>query len=150
MWHHYFTPIARIFCVLLVCHTRVPYHLGVAHFSMLQALETLIFSYSLFCVLILIPPWGSLSWAPPQCGPSKYHALSGGGGASDVLPFPADSATVRGDCLLSTFCHSDWSGGSMILSADEYYWAEKGQYCDVISMEIVFLWPYCEFVCNAT
>jgi len=32
------------------------YRLGVAHFSMLQALETLIFSYSLFCVLILIPP----------------------------------------------------------------------------------------------
>jgi hypothetical protein len=29
---------------------------GVAHFSMLQALKTLIFSYSLFCVLILIPP----------------------------------------------------------------------------------------------
>ena len=49
-----------------------------------------------------------------------YHALSGGGGASDVLPFPAESATIRGDCLLSTFCHSDWSGGSMILSADEY------------------------------
>ncbi len=32
------------------------YRLGVAHLSMLQALETLIFSYSLFCVLILIPP----------------------------------------------------------------------------------------------
>jgi len=32
------------------------HRLGVAHFSMLQALETLIFSYSLFCVLILIPP----------------------------------------------------------------------------------------------
>jgi hypothetical protein len=31
----------------------------------------------------------------------------------------------------------------MILSADEYYWAEQGQYCDVISMEIVFL---CYFV----
>ena len=33
-----------------------PYRLGVAHFSMLQALKILIFSYSLFCVLILIPP----------------------------------------------------------------------------------------------
>ena len=32
------------------------YRLGVAHFSMLQALKVLIFSYSLFCVLILIPP----------------------------------------------------------------------------------------------
>ena len=32
------------------------YHLGVAHFSMLKALKILIFSYSLFCVLILIPP----------------------------------------------------------------------------------------------
>jgi hypothetical protein len=32
------------------------YRLGVAHFSMLQALKSLIFSYSLFCVLILIPP----------------------------------------------------------------------------------------------
>ncbi len=84
------------------------YRLGVAHFSMLKALKILIFSYSLFCVLILIPP-------------SKYHALGGGGGASDVLPFPAESATVRGDCLLSIFCHCDWSGGSMILSADEYY-----------------------------
>jgi hypothetical protein len=77
---------------------------------------------------------------------SKYHALSGGGGASDVLPFPAESATVRGDSLLSTFCHCDWSGGSMILSADGYYWAEQVQYCDVILMEIVFLWPFCEFL----
>jgi hypothetical protein len=34
----------------------------------------------------------------------------------------------------------------MILSADEYYWAEQGQYCDVISMEIVFLCPFCEFL----
>ena len=32
------------------------YRLGVAHFSMLKALKVLIFSYSLFCVLILIPP----------------------------------------------------------------------------------------------
>ena len=32
------------------------YRLGVAHFSMLKALKILIFSYSLFCVLILIPP----------------------------------------------------------------------------------------------
>ena len=32
------------------------YRLGVAHFSMLQALEILIFSYSLFCVLNIIPP----------------------------------------------------------------------------------------------
>jgi hypothetical protein len=32
------------------------YRLGVAHFSMLQALKVLIFSYSLFCVLTLIPP----------------------------------------------------------------------------------------------
>jgi hypothetical protein len=30
--------------------------LGVAHFSMLKALKILIFSYSLLCVLILIPP----------------------------------------------------------------------------------------------
>jgi hypothetical protein len=34
----------------------VKYRLGVAHFSMLKALKILIFSYSLFCVLILIPP----------------------------------------------------------------------------------------------
>jgi hypothetical protein len=32
------------------------YRLGVAHFSMLKALKILIFSYSLFRVLILIPP----------------------------------------------------------------------------------------------
>ena len=108
-----------------VLHVKiVPYHprRDVAKpLSACQALKVLIFAYSLFCVLILIPPKGSLSLAPPQRGPSKYHALSGGCGASDVLPFPAESATVRGDCLLSTFCHSDWSGGSMILSADEYY-----------------------------
>jgi hypothetical protein len=65
--------------------------------------------------------------------------VSGGGGASDFLPFLAESATIRGDCLLSTFCHCDWSGGSMILSAEEYYCAEQEQYCDVVSMEIVFL-----------
>jgi hypothetical protein len=44
-----------------VCPRRCPaattaYRLGVAHFSMLKALKVLIFSYSLFCVLILIPP----------------------------------------------------------------------------------------------
>jgi hypothetical protein len=32
------------------------YRLGVVHFSMLKALKILIFSYLLFCVLILIPP----------------------------------------------------------------------------------------------
>ena len=92
-----------------------------AHFSILLKLKNSEFLILTFSILKLIPPKGSLSLAPPQRGPSKYHALSGGGGASDVLPFPAESATVRGDCLLSTFCHSDWSGGSMILSADEYY-----------------------------
>jgi hypothetical protein len=40
-------------CIPHLCHT---YRLGVAHFSMLKALKVLIFSYSLFCVLILIPP----------------------------------------------------------------------------------------------
>ncbi len=70
---------------------------------------------------------------------SKYHALSGGGGASDVLPFPAESATVNGGAVCCPlFIVVVWSGGSMILSADEYI-AEQGQYRDVILMEIVFL-----------
>ncbi len=42
--------------VFLCTLTIFRYCLGVAHFSMLQALETLIFSYLFFCVLILIPP----------------------------------------------------------------------------------------------
>ena len=68
------------------------------------------------------PKFNSLSSAPPQRGPSKYHALSGGGGASDVLPFPAESATVNGGTVCCPlFVVVVWSGGSMILSADEYY-----------------------------
>jgi len=42
--------------VAVVEQYGVDYRLGVAHLSMLQALKTLIFSYSLFCDLILIPP----------------------------------------------------------------------------------------------
>jgi hypothetical protein len=44
---------------------------------------------------------------------------------ADVV-LPAESATVRGDCLLSTFCHCDWSGGSMILSLTSIIERKKG------------------------
>jgi hypothetical protein len=43
---------------------------------------------------------------------------------SDVLPFPflAESATVNGGTVCCPlFVVVVWSGGSMILSADEYY-----------------------------
>jgi len=58
---------------------------------------------------------------------SIYHALSGGGGASNVLPFPAESATVNGGAVCcSLFVIVMWSGGSIILSADEYIERNKG------------------------
>jgi hypothetical protein len=48
--------------------------------------------------------------------------LSGGGGASDILPFQAESATVNGETVCCPlFVVVVWSGGSTILSADEYY-----------------------------
>jgi hypothetical protein len=51
--------------------------------------------------------------------------LSGGGGdASDVLPFPVavESATVNGGTVCCPlFVVVVWLGGTMILSADEYY-----------------------------
>jgi hypothetical protein len=47
---------------------------------------------------------------------SKYHALNGGGGASDVLPFPAESATVNGGAVCCPlFVVVVWS----VLSASE-------------------------------
>jgi len=42
--------------------------------------------------------------------------------ASDVLPFPAESATVNGGTVCCPlFVVVVWSGGSMISSADKYY-----------------------------
>jgi len=44
------------------------------------------------------------------------------GGASDVLPFPAESAIVNGGTVCCPlFVVVVWSGCSMILSDDEYF-----------------------------
>ena len=127
---------------------RKRYRLGVAHFSMLQALQVLIFSYLLFCVLILIPPLGSLSWAPPQRGPS---ALSGGGGASDVLPFPAESATINGGtvcCQLLLLCCGRGAPWFYLLMSILLSGTRAILWCD-FDGNCVFVTILWVFVCNA-
>jgi hypothetical protein len=62
--HHHRPPSRLLLCLPVKAANglnpffivQYTYRLGVAHFSMLKALKVLIFSYSLFCVLILIPP----------------------------------------------------------------------------------------------
>jgi hypothetical protein len=75
----------------------------VAHFSILLKLKNSEFLILTFSILKLIPPKDSLSWAPPQCGPSKYHALRWWW-CFRCFALPSGiSHRQWGDCLLSTF-----------------------------------------------
>ena len=51
-----------------------------------------------------------------------------------------------GNILFRSFSLLWCGGGTHCWISDEYQSAEQGQYCDVISIEFVFLWEFHDFV----